>query len=212
MIFGQAFKNFEVIVVDSGSTDGALEYLQQFPVKIIHYDREKFNYARAFNLGARSAKGEILVRLSGDVIPANDRWLEELLKSFSDPRVGAAYSKHLASSSSSWHHRLSLVVQMGRFRGLFEKLSFGILFWGASAAIRRNLWEQVPFDESIEHGEEGYFAAEIVKRGHKIIFAPDSLVHHSHHHSFGESLRRLLLDARNVWRIYPPVVWWKLTS
>lgn len=178
-IFVQTHKDFEVIVVDSGSTNGALGYLQQFPIEIIHYDRENFNYARAFNLGARQARGDILVRLSGDVIPANDRWLEELLKPLSDPKVAAAYS-YPVLEELSWEHKITYFFQYSRLRPIFEKLALGIMFHGASAAIRKDLWEQVPFDESIPISEDVVWALEMAKRGYKVVLARDSQIIHSH--------------------------------
>ena len=66
----QTFKGkYEIIVVDSGSTDGAKEYCRSQKVKLVNIPSQNFNYANALNKGARVAEGRYLVRLSGDCIP-----------------------------------------------------------------------------------------------------------------------------------------------
>lgn len=204
-IFKQTHKDLEAIVVDSGSTDGALECLHQFPVKIVYYDRENFNYARAFNLGARQAKGGILVRLSGDVIPADNRWLEELLEPLSNPKVAAAYSYPILRELS-WEQRITYFFQYSRFRPIFEKLALGIMFHGASAAIRKDLWEQVPFDESVPISEEVVWATEMSWRGYKIVLARGSQVIHSHKNRSFE-FGRVWESSKVVFVTYLRAVW-----
>jgi rhamnosyltransferase len=94
MIFTQTFKDFEVIIVDSGSIDGSLEIMENYPVKILKIKMVPFNYAKAFNFGASKAKGDYLVRLSGDAIPANQYWLENLLKGLESKKVVGTYSRY----------------------------------------------------------------------------------------------------------------------
>src|SRR3712207_2042463 len=71
----------EVIVVDSGSTDGAQEVVRASvgPVRLVEIPPRTFTYARAHNAGAAQAQGDLLVRLSGDAIPADACWLSRLL-------------------------------------------------------------------------------------------------------------------------------------
>lgn len=209
-IFGQTHKDFEIIIVDSGSTDGALEYLRQFPVKIICYDRKNFNYAHAFNLGAQQAGGKFLVRLSGDVIPADDRWLEKLLKPFSDPKIAAAYSYPILEELS-WEHKITYFFQYSRFRPIFKKLALGIMFHGASAAIRKELLDQIPFDGSVPISEDVVWALEMTKRGYKVVLARDSRIIHSHKDrpfEFGRMWESVLV----VFRFYLRALVWKLTG
>src|SRR5215471_20318799 len=70
---------FEVLVVDSGSTDATLEIVRRYPARIEQIPPEAFHHARTRNAVASLARGEFLVFLSQDAIPASDSWLVSLL-------------------------------------------------------------------------------------------------------------------------------------
>src|SRR6266508_3231855 len=59
---------FEVIVIDSGSTDGTLELVKSLPVELIRIKPEEFNHGRTRNLGASQAKGEFVIFLVQDAV------------------------------------------------------------------------------------------------------------------------------------------------
>ena len=198
MINNQEYKDFEVIIVDSGSTDGTLELVKKYPVKIIHYQGpvgDKFNYAKALNLGAKEAKGEYLVRLSAHTFPCSRNWLREILKPFSDPLVAGTYSRQIHSPKSGLYHKLLCFLDFSRFHGLFEKLACYTMFWAASCAIRKKVWQKIPFDEKLGHTEDVAWALAVAKGGYKTVYVPKSVVRHSHYRSLGEIMKR-----RKFWR------------
>jgi len=82
------YKNFEVIVVDNGTTDPeALAILALHPITVVPYD-EKFSYSRANNLGAARASGEVLVLLNNDTEVLTDNWIELLLSNLWQSDIG----------------------------------------------------------------------------------------------------------------------------
>src|SRR5580704_18117393 len=97
----QSTDPFEVIAIDSGSTDGTLDVLRRFPLQLRQIPPESFHHARTRNLAAGYANGEILVFLSQDAIPASSTWLQALLSNFNDPNVGAVYGRQLPKQGSS---------------------------------------------------------------------------------------------------------------
>src|ERR1039457_2005049 len=70
---------FEVVLVDSGSTDATVEIARRFPVRIEQIPAEAFHYARTRNFAASLGKGRILLNLAGDAIPASDTWLHKMI-------------------------------------------------------------------------------------------------------------------------------------
>lgn len=80
---------FEVIVVDSGTTQPeALKVLASHPLRIVHL-KAPFNFSAACNLGAQSASGEIIVFLNNDTEVINENWLEHMVFHLNSPDVGA---------------------------------------------------------------------------------------------------------------------------
>jgi glycosyltransferase involved in cell wall biosynthesis len=83
------YPNFEVIVVDSGTTQPeALEVLASHPVRVVPLERQ-FNFSAACNLGAKMASGAILVFLNNDTEVITEDWLEHLVFHLTAEDVGA---------------------------------------------------------------------------------------------------------------------------
>src|SRR5258708_37428118 len=102
LLYGQkGVATFEVIAVDSGSTDGTLDILRRFPLRLVQIPSETFHHARTRNFAAGLARGEILIFLSQDAIPASEVWLSTMISNFADPDVGAVYGRQLPKPGSS---------------------------------------------------------------------------------------------------------------
>jgi glycosyltransferase involved in cell wall biosynthesis len=86
---------FEVIVVDSGSADGAQNVVRAYAplARLVEIAPASFGYARAHNVGASRARGEFLARLSGDAVPVGPNWLRELVAPFDNPAVAATWGR-----------------------------------------------------------------------------------------------------------------------
>jgi rhamnosyltransferase len=186
----------EVIAVDSGSTDGTLELLRSFPVQVRQIRPEQFHHARTRNLAASLAKGNILVFLSQDAIPANECWLPATLANFDDPQVGAVYGRQLAKPGSSAERRDVFNAIYGEKRVVKDpahRNGTGYRFYhfsDANAAIRRSVWERVGFPEHLKVFEDLGIAKLILDAGWKIVYEPRAPVFHSHTHSTLGLLKR----------------------
>jgi glycosyltransferase involved in cell wall biosynthesis len=103
-----SYPNFEVVVVDNGTTDpAALEILQTYPVRTIAYDA-KFNYSRANNLGVQAASGEIIVLLNNDTEVISPDWLEQMLLYLDDPKVAIVGPKLIYPNRTIQHAGVTL--------------------------------------------------------------------------------------------------------
>lgn len=183
---------FEVIAIDSGSTDGTLDLLRRFPIRVTQISPDSFHHARTRNLAASQAQGNILIFLSQDAIPASSQWLAAMLTNFSDTRVGAVYGRQLPKNASSLERQDVLNAIYGEKRIVKDPQNrdgLGYRFYHFSdvnAAIRRNVWEDARFPEDLKVFEDLGIAKQILDQGWKIVYEPSAAVFHSHvHTTFG---------------------------
>ncbi len=191
-VLAQRLRNLEVIVVDSGSTDGTLEIAQRFPVRLLQIKPQEFTYGYALNLGARAAHGRYLVSLSAHATPQNDVWLESLLAGFVDSSVAGTYSRIYTRPGAFLYQRLLVRLFYGPFPWTLTTYAS---FHNTSSAIRHDLWHILPFDEDMPGGEDQSWARRARAIGYRIIYTPESKVWHSHE---GENLWRF---ARRTWLV-----------
>jgi rhamnosyltransferase len=177
---------FEVIVIDSSSTDGTLEIVKQYPVRLERIPSETFHHARTRNYAAGLAKGEVLVFLSQDAIPASDTWLAALLSNFTDPAVGAAYGRQLPKSDSGLERRSTFSAMYGEARIVkmpMDGVGFGHKYYhfsNANSGIRRSVWDVTRFPDDLKVFEDVGIAKRILDSGWSIVYEPEAAVHHSH--------------------------------
>jgi GT2 family glycosyltransferase len=198
MLEAQTFMPYEVLVVDSSAGNGIAEVLQQYgPVHAFRLRRiplvvECFSYCHAMNVGVQEAEGEIVVSLSGDATPANERWLETLIAPLEDPKVAGAFSRHIARPGVplAWAERLRL---WWRYRSKATTLrQTDHVFSNASSAFRRDLALEIPFDETLTEIEDYAWAGAVQQRGYWTAYAGASEVYHSHASSSTKTLWRML--------------------
>jgi glycosyltransferase involved in cell wall biosynthesis len=201
---------FEVVVVDSGSTDATLEIVRNFPARIVQIPAETFHHAGTRNLAASLAEGEILVFLVADAIPASDTWLDALTANFDDPEVGAVYGRQLPKPGASLEREDALNALYGEQRMVKDpahRNGLGYRFYHFSdvnAAIRRSVWQAARFPEEMKVFEDMGIAKRILDLGWKIIYEPTSPVLHSHNHSTVGLFKRYFdlgytMKLLNIW-------------
>jgi O-antigen biosynthesis protein len=105
------YPNFEVVVVDNGTTDvKALAALDRFPIIRVPYS-EPFNFSRANNLAVAGSTGDVLVLLNNDTEVVERDWLEQMLFFLDDPNVGAVGPLLLYPDRSVQHAGVALGIR-----------------------------------------------------------------------------------------------------
>ncbi len=201
----------EVLVVDSGSSDGTLDDIAARPsVRLHKIAPAAFDHGDTRNLGAGMTSGELIVFLVQDAEPVGDRWLADLVAPLADPEVAGAFSRILPRPDAG-----PLVK-----RGCQGDLCYGDqrieAHWGSAAewaaldphsrrvrcnfndvssCIRRSVWERMPFVRGM-FGEDIKFARAALEAGWRLVFEPASEVLHSHEYEASTVYARTFVDAQ----------------
>lgn len=193
-VFRQRFDGgFEVVVVDSGSTDGTVGIVQRYPVRLIEIPAQTFTYGRSLNIGIAAATGALIASLSAHSTPVNEHWLERLMRPFGDSRVAAVYGRQVPRANVT---RLELIGM--RLSGVMDQRprrhTRNPMFSNANGAFRRSLWLDVPFDEQVRGAEDLAWVRSMLQAGYVVEYAPEAVVYHSHGEPFFRHIRRTLRD------------------
>ena len=176
-LYGQSNHNFEIVVVDNESSDKTLKKVSQFPIKKI-ITVSDYLPGKALNKGIEQAVGEYFVCLSAHCIPVGEQWLETLVKALEEePNYAGVYGRQEPMSFTSPADRRDLLLVFGLDRKVQYKDSF---FHNANSIIRRNCWENVPFDNNISNIEDRIWAQEMLNLGYQILYEPKASVYHYH--------------------------------
>jgi len=187
----------QVIVVDSGSTDGTQAIVRSFPTTLVQIRPDDFTYGYALNLGVASVDAEIVATLSAHSLPANADWLRNLVRPFTTPRVVGVYGRQLPRSNATVLERLGMRLTgvLGETPRLLVRRP---LFSNANGAFRRALWLEHPFDENIRGAEDIAWVRTMQERGYLIAYEPTAMVYHSHGEPLIRHLRRASQDVPTV--------------
>lgn len=192
----QNYKPLEIIIVDDGSMDNTREVVKSYPVKYIY--QENRGPASARNRGFRKSKGDIIAFIDSDCIAKKD-WLENLIKGFDSPEVGAVAGSYDIANPQSVLSRLIHEEIKWRHLGFKKYIR---AFGSYNVVIRREVFEKVGgFDETYRtaSGEDNDLSYRILKAGYKIRFMPNALVAHYHTENLFKYLREQYRHA--FWRM-----------
>ncbi len=205
---------FEVVAVDSGSTDQSLEILARFPVRVEKILPATFNHGETRNLGASMSRGTCLVYLTQDALPRDDRWLGKLVEPLKeDPAVAGAYSSHHPRSDCPLMERRQILqteLTSGKQKRVnvavgnpeYERCPYPFIwFSNTSSCIRKEVWEKFPF-RPVDFAEDQDWAKRVLDAGYKTVYVPDSVVIHSHHYRPVKNFRRHFEHSRAMRELF----------
>jgi len=209
----------ELLVCDSGSTDGSRELARAHGARVLEIAPERFNHGGTRNMLMQTARGAHVALLTQDSQPADEHWLARLLDGFAlGQDVGLVYGPYVPRTDAPAPVRLELERW---FRSLspdgsarVERLAEGEralpavelvgrrgFFTDANACIARAAWERVPFRE-VPYAEDRMLAIDMLRAGYAKAFVPGAAVLHSHHYSARQQVRRSFEEWRALRAVY----------
>lgn len=197
--------SYEVLVVDSGSTDGTADVARDAGVRVHAIHPSEFSHGATRNLGASLCRGEYVAFLVQDALPLDEHWLAAMVEALDgDERVAGVYGRQLPRPESSPLTRVlvggwATVASKRRFQFAGGSAAYRALppeerlrlaaFDNVSSCVRCSVLEEYPFERT-SFGEDLRWGASVVEAGYALVYEPGSAVLHSHERGALYDLRR----------------------
>tara|TARA_Y100001972_G_scaffold128799_1_gene191828 strand:+ start:1365 stop:2249 length:885 start_codon:yes stop_codon:yes gene_type:complete len=197
--------SLEVIVIDSGSTDGTLELLREYPVRLLQIPPKEFNHGATRNFGVQEAHGKLIYFTVQDAWTDDPKLLELMAAHFEDPEVVGVCGQQIVPHDSTnnpleWFRPISngevrayQYPDPKEFKRLSGREKRWICGWDDVNAMYRTeiVRNQLSF-RPIAFGEDMDWAHRAITKGFKLVYDTKRRVNHYHHHSSSQMFRRKL--------------------
>jgi GT2 family glycosyltransferase len=210
----QRFGDFEVIVVDDGSHDESVGWLEQnYPAARVVVNRQNQGFVASCNIGADVARGKVIVFLNNDTEP-EAAWTAELARAVcANPKAGIFASKLLLFDQRGTLHAAGDSMGIDGIprnrgvwqedRGQYDRQAAVFGGCGGAVAYRRELWTALGgFDEAFwMYIEDADFAFRAQLLGWEARFVPEARVYHHLSATGGGVLASYYVGRNTIWLI-----------
>jgi len=190
-------RDAEILIIDSGSTDGTLDHARRHPeIRIHQIPPSEFGHGKTRNLGATLTSRPILVFGVQDATPTGPEFLRELVAPLDDPEVAGAFGRQIAYDWTNRIEKMFMAEQYPPGQVVKQRKGDGPLgirdmfFSNVCSAIRRSVFERIPFDETLIMSEDQLWAKSALLAGHKVVYQGSATVLHSHNYRLKEVFKR----------------------
>lgn len=223
-VLNQRLKNkrYEVVIVDSGSTDGTIEFIVEMQKKhsnlqLYRISPDEFGHGKTRNFGASKAIGEYLVFITQDALPYDEYWLENLVCVFEmDSEIAGVFGKHVPYDDCDLFEKINIINHFNNFgndvtiyklddleryerdEGYRHLLCF---YSDNSSAMRKEVWKVHPYPD-VDFAEDQLWAKEIIEKGYKKAYTPHSVIYHSHRYTFKQQFQRYYDEYKGLYGVY----------
>jgi rhamnosyltransferase len=208
----QDYRNWELIVIDSGSTDGSQDLIRAVePTHFIQIKSADYNPSRVMNHGMELARGDFGIFLNADATPVDEHWLRPLATALLDPKTAAAYGRQIPRADCRAVYAADYERCFGKNR---EADQWDHFFSMVSSGVRKDIWSRRGFLEKMQYSEDDEYTRWCRAQGYNIAYCPESVVIHSHNYTPAQAWKRSYGEAKAlaaVWEHDPRQFNWHRT-
>jgi rhamnosyltransferase len=196
----QNYSNWELIVIDSGSTDGSVDLIRKAqPQYFIQIEKHDYNPSRVMNHGMQLARSEFGIFLNADATPQGPSWLRPLVTALFPTNTAAVFGRQIARPDC----RAVFACDYERcFGSARESSGWDHFFSMVSSGLRKDIWAQRGFWEKMQYSEDDEYTRWCKAEGYEVVYCPESVVMHSHNYTPAETYRRSFGEGRAMAAIW----------
>ena len=190
----QEYKNWELIVIDSGSTDGSQDLIRAMrPAHFIQIAPAEYNPSRVMNHGMRLAKSDVGIFLNADATPQGAQWLRPLVAALQNPKVAACFGRQIPRPDCQAVFASDYDRCFGPQR---ESANWDHFFSMVSSGLRKDVWQLRGFREDLQYAEDDEYTRWCRAQGYELAYVQESVAMHSHNYTAPQIYKRAFGDAR----------------
>ncbi|OQY02512.1 MAG: hypothetical protein B6I22_13495 [Desulfobacteraceae bacterium 4572_123] len=189
----QAYRDYETIVVDSGSLDRTRKIAAQKADKLLPIESRDFTFGHSLNVGIQQTSGKYIVIVSAHTLPFDEHWLGNLVEPLHDDNTAMVYGRQLGGKSSKFSEIQDMRRTFGPQRSVLRPPRF--FANNANSAVRKDLWQQHPFDEGLLGLEDIEWAKYWMERSYQVVYEPRAALYHIHEENWRQIRRRYYREA-----------------
>lgn len=188
----------EILVVDSASTDNTASIAKEYSgVRVLSIERKDFNHGLTRDMALREATGDIVCFMTQDAVPANDKFVENLIAPIlSDGEIAISSGRQLPKADARRFEQLVRAfnyTDVSYVRSKADVSKLGIKTYFATdvcAAYRKTQYVELGGFGKTNMSEDMLMAAKAINAGYKVAYAADAVVYHSHNLTLREQYQR----------------------
>ncbi|KAA3653542.1 MAG: glycosyltransferase [Chloroflexi bacterium] len=200
--------DFDVHIIDSGSTDGTLEIIGKYPVNLTQIPNSEFSHGGTRNRAAQGATGEFILFLVQDAVPIGTDWLRTLVAAADQDGIVGAFGSQLPRPDASIYTKWVMTdalpdSQQMVIKRVEEGESWELIaprkrydlafFHDANSCLRREVFLQYPY-RPVQYGEDMDWSRRVLMAGYAVGYEPKACVMHSHDRSVVYEFKRAYAD------------------
>ena len=171
------YPDFQVVVVDDGSTDQTAEFVEALELENVRLVRQdNAGKSHALNTGIELSDAEIVVMVDGDTL-FEPNTIRRLVAPLADAEVGAVAGNTKVGNRSGllgrWQH-IEYVIGFNLDRRMYDVLQSTPTVPGAAGAFRRDVLSQVDGVPADTLAEDTDLTLAIGRTGHRVVYAEDA--------------------------------------
>ena len=185
----------ELIVIDSGSTDGSLKIIEQScPDILLCIEPHEYIPGRVINKAMELSSNNLVIFLNADATPKNKYWLSNLLSAASyTQNLGAVFCRQITRKNCLAVYSHDYEKCFGKDRLSEEWDNF---FSMVGSLVYKPVWENHKFREDLQYAEDDEWTRRLKHNRYNIVYAEDSIVIHSHNYNLHEAYIRSIGDTK----------------
>ncbi len=206
----------DLLVCDSGSTDGSIDAARAAGARVIEIDKRDFQHGRTRNLLVKEARGDVVALLTDDAVPTAG-WLDAIVEGFEaaedvalvfGPQLARPEHSHIVKRElqqhfASWQSAAGgplvqrIEADAAGSADYAERKGWYVFFSDANGALAKRAWLDHPYRE-VPYAEDQLLARELLEAGYAKVFHPGAAVVHSHEYGVLDWYRRYFDDMRGL--------------